>query len=152
MAMVHNSAMPADGAGLAHHPAVAFALIMVSAAGFMTTLLNLRNARLWLLRIGGRRASGVVNKIEFVTGANGEVLRRPIVAFSTQDGAAVVSAPVLYRESVRLDKGSAVDLSYARGRPTRIVVHGYDFRLREPIYATAGLVTAVIIGVGYFKL
>jgi hypothetical protein len=125
---------------------------MVSAAGFMTTLINLRNARLWLLRIGGRRASGVVSKIEFVTGANGEVLRRPVVAFSTRDGTEVVSAPVLYRESVRLDKGSAVDLSYARGRLTRIVVHGYDFRLREPIHATAGLGTAIIVGVTYLNL
>lgn len=143
--------MPQEG-DLAHHPAVAFALIMVSAAGFITALINMRNVRQWLLRVAGRRASGVVDRIEVVTSSTGEVLRRPVVTFRTEDGTEVVSAAVMYRTSVPFAKGAEVVVSYARRRPGRIAVHGYDVRIREPVYAALGLLTAVVIGTVYFQL
>jgi Protein of unknown function (DUF3592) len=130
--------------------ALAWILIGASVAGMMTTLINLRNAGLWLLRIRGRRARGVVSAIEIVTGTNGEALRRPVITFTTEDGREVVGSPVLFRARMRFRKGSAVRVSYARRRPTRMVVHGYDFRLREPIYAAAGLAIAVGIFTTFF--
>lgn len=143
--------MASDITNLVYSPAVAWTLIFASVAGMMVTLANLRNARLWLLRIHGRQASGVVREIEIVTSPNGEVLRRPIVAFRVEEGTEVVSSPVLYRPRLRLHKGSTVHLSYARRRPTRMIVHGYDFRLREPIYAAVGLVIAVGIVATYLR-
>jgi hypothetical protein len=143
--VVGCSAMPPEFSNPEAGAAVAWILIGVSVAGMMMTVINLRNAGLWLLRIRGRRAGGVVSEIEIVTGPNGEVLRRPVIAFTTEDGRDVVGSPVLFRARMRLRKGSAVRISYARRRPTRMVVHGYDFRLREPIYAAAGL--AITVGI-----
>lgn len=137
---------------LVYHPAVALTLIMVSAAALIAAVMSLRNAHLWLRLVTGRRASGVVTEIGIITSATGEVLRRPIVMFSTEDGTEVVTAPVLFRKSVQFAKGAAVTVSYVRRRPTRIVVHGYDFRLREPIFAVLALLTAIGIAATYFRL
>lgn len=143
--------MAQDLTNLVYSPPVALTLIFVCVAGLLVTFVNLRNARLWLLLIRGRRATGVVRKIEIVTGSNDEVLRRPIVAFRVEEGTEVVSSPALFRPTLQLDKGSTVHLSYAPRRPTRIALHGYDFRLREPIYAAVGLVIAIGIAAIYIK-
>src|SRR5690606_2944076 len=99
----------------------------------ITALVNLRNARRWWLRLTGRRATGVVSRIEVVTSPNGEVLRRPVVRFRTSDGTEVESAPVMYRTSVPFDKGAQVGVSHSKRRPNRIAVHRYDVRKREPV-------------------
>lgn len=145
-----NSRMPTEDFDLANNPFVAWFLIVVSVAALFATVVNLRNVRLWVLRATGRRARGVVTRIELVTGSTGKVLRRPLVAFTTGDGTQIVSAPVLYRPRSRLDEGSAVTVSYAPQNPNRIVVHGYDFRAREVVYAGAGVAVAIVIASRYF--
>jgi hypothetical protein len=141
-----------DNPDVAHQPAVAFFLIMVTVAALAMTLINLRNARSWLLRVIGRRVSGVVANIEIVTSPTGEVLRRPTVAFTTEEGRQMVGAPVVYRESVVLAKGSPVIVRYARRNPSRMVVRGYDLRVREPVYAVLGVVIALCVATAYFKI
>ena len=94
----------------------------------------------------------VVN-IEIVTSPTGEVLRRPTVAFTTEKGRQMVGAPVVYRESVVLAKGSPVIVRYARRNPSRMVVQeGYDLRVREPVYAVLGVVIALCVATAYFKI
>jgi hypothetical protein len=83
-------------------------------------------------------------------GPTGTVLRRPLVAFTTGDGRQIVSAPVLYRPRTALSEGSAVTVSYAPRNPARPVVHGYDFRVREAVYATAGVAVAIAVSSVYF--
>lgn len=125
---------------------------MVSAAGGITALINLRNARRWWLRLTGRRATGVVARIEVVTSPNGEVLRRPVVRFRTVDGTEVESAPVMYRTSAPFDKGAQVGVSYSRRHPSRISVHSYDVRKREPVSAGLALLTSLVVLTVYFQL
>jgi hypothetical protein len=139
-------------ADLAHYPAVAFAMLFAIAGGLFMVIINLRNARLWLLRITGRRAQGVVNTIELVSDSDGSVLRRPIVTFTTSAGYQIVGSPVVYRKSVSLTRGAAVTVSYAAHNPTRMVVHGFDIRYQEMVYACLGAVIAVGISMWYFKI
>lgn len=145
-----NPGMPEPEFTLAHNPFVSWFLIFVTVAALFATAVNLRNARLWLLRATGRRAPGVVTRIELVTGPAG-VLRRPLVAFTTGDGRQIVSAPVLYRKRTALDEGTAVTVSYLARKPDRIVVHGYDFRVREVVYAATGVAVAILVFTMYFR-
>jgi hypothetical protein len=144
--------MPEPDVDLAHQPAVAMFLIVAVVAALIATVINLRNVRLWLLRAAGKRAAGVVTRIEMVTGPAGPALRRPLVAFTTGDGREIITAPVVYRARTALREGSAVTVSYALRDPNRIVVHGYDFRTREPLYAALGLAVAIGISTAYFHL
>src|SRR5262249_20296364 len=73
-----------------------------------STVVNLRNARLWMLRLAGVGTSGVVDALEIVTGANGEVLRRPFVKFTTRDGTNVRAAPVVFRATSPIVVGTPV--------------------------------------------
>lgn len=148
----HNPWVPPPEVDLAHQPAVAMFLIVVVVAALTSTMINLRNVRLWLLRATGERAAAVVTRIEMVPGRDGGMLRRPLVAFTTGDGREVVGAPMLYRPRTALGEGADVTVSYAPGNPTRMVVHGYDFRLREPVYAALGVVVAIGISVVYFHV
>jgi hypothetical protein len=132
------------------HAAIVVMLMFATVASLGMTLINLRNGRSWLVRVLGQRVPGVVTNIEIVTGNDGEVLRRPIVAFTTGDGQALESTPVVYRRRLSLAKGAPVSVSYVRRNPKRIVLHGYDFRVREPVYALLGVVIAVTIAVWYF--
>jgi hypothetical protein len=141
--------MPEPEFTLAHNPFVAWFLIFVTVAALFATAVNLRNVRLWLLRATGRRAPGVVTRIELVTGPTG-VLRRPLITFTTGEGRQIVSAPVLYRPRTALTEGSAVTVSYAPRNPARVVVHGYDFRAREVVYAAAGVAVAIVVSTVYF--
>lgn len=150
---MHNLAVPSiDPDGGSEFLALLLIFITITGPliGGMVTLMSLRNARLWLLRVCGRKASGVVSRVEIVTSPNGEVLRRPVVAFRTEDGSEVAGTPVLFRTSTHLSKGSPVEVSYSRRRPTRLVVHGYDFRRREVVYASIGLVIMISTGSVYF--
>jgi hypothetical protein len=137
---------------LRHDPTVAYPLIMVTVIGFATALINLRNLDRWLIRLIGRRATGVVSDIEIVHPPTGEVLRRPVIAYTGLDGRPATGSPSVFRTRLTLEKGSPVRVSYLRRRPARLVVHGYDFRLREPVYAALGLALALYVGVAYFKL
>jgi hypothetical protein len=132
------------------HAAIVVMLVFATVASLGMTLINLRNGRSWWVRVLGQRAAGVVTNIEIVTGNDGEVLRRPIVAFTTVEGRALEGSPVVYRRKVPLAKGAPVSVSYVRRNPSRIVLHGYDFRMREPVYAILGLVITVVIAVWYF--
>ena len=80
------------------------------------------------------------------------MLRRPIVAFTTSTGEQIVGSPVLYRKSAGLTKGAAVTVSYAAHNPARIVVHGFDFRYQEVVYALLGAAIAIGISMWYFKI
>jgi hypothetical protein len=145
--------MPSDeNVDLAHQPAVAMFLVVVVFAALFATAVNLRNAGLWLRRLLGHRAYGVVEAIEMSTDSNGDVLRRPRVAFTTDKGERIVSAPAVYRTSTTLAKGMTVKVSYAPWKPVRIVVHGYDVRMREPLYAFLGVLVAVAVSTLYFRI
>jgi hypothetical protein len=137
---------------LAHQPAIAFFLIVVVVAGAFTAIANLRNAGVWLLQISGRRAEGVVESVEFAAGEKFETLRRPIVAFTTGRGERIVSRPALFRKSTALAKGMTVSVRYAASNPRRMVVPGFGFRYREPVYASIGATTAIAISVLYFQI
>lgn len=50
--------MPDEQVDLGHHPAVALFLVVAVFASLFTTIVNLRNARLWVLQVMGRRAYG----------------------------------------------------------------------------------------------
>jgi hypothetical protein len=134
------------------HAGIVTVLTMATVASLIMTLINLRNGRSWLVRLLGQRAAGVVANIEMVTQPTGEVLRRPVITFTTADGRVVEGTPVVYRQSVSLRKGAPVSVSYVRRNPSRMVLHGYDFRLREPVYAVAGVVIAVVIAHWYFHI
>lgn len=125
---------------------------MVTVGGLTMTLINLRNARLWLLRISGRRASGAVENVEIATDPNGEVLRRPRVSFMTAEGRRMLVVPALFRVTTDLTNGTAVNVSYSRRNPDRVAVHGFDFRFREAVYAVLGLVVAASATALYFTL
>jgi hypothetical protein len=147
-----NRGVPDDMVDLVHQPAVGWVMLFAVIGGLFMTIVNLRNARLWLLRITGRRAQGVVNAIELVSDSDGSVLRRPIVAFTTSTGDQILGSPVVYRTSTSLTKGVAVTVSYAASDPARMVVHGFDVQYREAVYACLGVVIAVGISISYFKL
>jgi hypothetical protein len=117
-----------------------------------STVVNLRNARLWMLRLAGVATSGVVDALEIVTNANGEVLRRPRVKYTTRDGRALRASPVVFRARSPIVIGTSVRVTYAVKRPERMVVHGFDFRAREPIYAAASLALAIAIVAMYHGL
>jgi hypothetical protein len=136
---------------LAHQPAVAWILLGVVVGGVFMTLGNLRNVRVWLLQIRGRRAEGVVESVEFVTGEDFEPMRRPVVAFTTDNGERVVSKPALYRKSSALAKGMTVPVRYAAGNPQRMVVPGFGFRYREPVFAGIGAAISIAVSVLYFQ-
>jgi hypothetical protein len=144
-----NLAMPTS---LAHEPAVALFLVGVVVAAGFTTVVNLRNVPLWLLQVTGRRAEGVVQTMEFATGDNFQPLRRPVVAFTTHRGERIVGKPALYRRSTYLAAGMTVAVRYAAGDPTRMVVPGFGFRYREPVYACLGAAVAIGISVRYFLI
>lgn len=145
----HNRAMEPD---LAHQPAVAMFLLFIVVGGLVTTIVNLRNADLWLLQIIGRRADGVVEAMELVTGQDYQPMSRPIVAFTTDQGERTVGRPALYRQSPSLAKGMTVAVRYATGNPARIVVPGFGFRYREPVYACLGMLVAISISALYFQI
>jgi hypothetical protein len=116
------------------------------------TLVNLRNAGVWLLQVTGKRADGVVEAMELVTSEDFEPMRRPLVAFTTDRGERVVGRPALYRKSTSLAKGQPVPVRYAARNPARMVVPGFGFRYREPVYAGVGAIVAIAISVLYFRL
>ena len=135
---------------LVHHPAVAFFLLFVIVGGVVMTLGNLRNIGVWLLQVNGKRAEGVVEAMEFVTGENNQPMQRPVVAFTTDRGRRVVGKPALYRKSTSVAKGMTVPVRYAAGNPERIVVPGFGLRYREPIFAAIGATTAFAVSAMYF--
>jgi hypothetical protein len=97
----------------------------------------------------GNRAEGVVEAMEFVSGENNEPMRRPVVAFTTDRGRRVVGRPALYRKSTSLAKGMTVPVRYAAGNPERMVVPGFGFRYREPVFAAIGATTAFVVSAVY---
>jgi hypothetical protein len=59
-----------------------------------------------------------------------------------------VEAPsALYREKIKLGRGDHVRVSYNPRKPQKVAVHGYDFRLREPLGSIAGLLLSVAAAV-----
>lgn len=48
--------------------------------------------------------------------------------------------------------GTSVRVSYAAKRPERMVVHGFDVRVREPVYAAASLAIAIAVTVAFFTV
>ena len=104
-----------------------------------------------MISLAGRRAAGVVQAMEIVTSPNGEVLRRPQVAYSVA-GDTVVATPLIFRTTSMLDKGSAVQVRYAKNKPARMVVPGFGFRRSELIYAVAGIAVAIAITAWYLSL
>jgi hypothetical protein len=110
-------------------------LLFVVVGGVVMALGNLRNVGVWLLQVTGNRAEGVVDAMEFVSGENNEPMRRPVVAFTTDRGRRVVGRPALYRKSTTLANGMTVPVRYSAGNPERMVVPGFGFRYREPVFA-----------------
>jgi hypothetical protein len=104
----------------------------------------------WLLQVHGERAEGTVESMEFVSSENFEPMRRPVVMFTTDQGERVVGRPALYRKSTTLAKGMTVPVRYSAGNPERIVVPGFGFRYREPVFAGIGATTALAVSVLYF--
>jgi len=139
-----------DNIDLMHQPAVMMIMIGVLLLCLFATVVSLRNVGLWVLRFRGVQTVGVVEAMEIVTESNGEVLRRPRIAYTTKTGSPVHSTPVIFRPRSALETGSAVRVRYAAERPERMVVTGYDVRVREVVYASAGLVAAIAVAVGYF--
>jgi hypothetical protein len=135
---------------LVHHPAIAWVLLFVVVGGVVMALGNLRNVSVWLLQVTGKRAEGVVEAMEFVSGENNEPMRRPVVAFTTDRGRRVVGRPALYRKSTTLAKGMTVPVRYSAGNPERMVVPGFGFRYREPVFAAIGATTAIVVSAVYF--
>lgn len=115
------------------------------------TLGNLRNVGVWLLQVNGRRADGLVEAMEFVSGDNNEPMGRPVVAFTTDRGRRVVGKPALYRKSPSLEKGMTVPVRYAAGNPERMVVPGFGLRYRELVFAAIGATTSFVVAVTYFS-
>jgi Protein of unknown function (DUF3592) len=134
-----------------HQPAVGLIASGIAVAGLFVAIISLRNSRVWLLQVTGRRAPGVVRAMEIVTSPNGEVLRRPQVAY-TVAGDTVVASPLIFRTESKLDKGSAVQVRYAKNRPARMVVPGFGFRRSELIYAVAGIAVPIVVTAWYLSL
>jgi hypothetical protein len=134
---------------LMHQPGMVIIMIGLLLLCVFSTIVNLRNGRLWMLRLAGVATSGVVDALEYVTEANGEVLRRPRVRYTTQDGVPVRAVPLVFRATSTIAIGTTVRLSYAAERPERMVVHGFDVRLREPVYAVASLAVAISLALVY---
>jgi len=135
-----------------HQPAVGLIAAGIALAALFVTIVSLRNSRIWLLQLTGRWATGVVRAMEIVTSPNGEVLRRPQVAYTVATGDAVISSPLIFRTASKLDKGSEVQVRYAKTRPARMVVPGFGFRSRELVYAVGGIAVAIAITVWYLSL
>jgi hypothetical protein len=114
----------------------------MSVVGGFIVVIGLRNAGLWLLGLTGTRAGGTVDRIEINNGPV-EPLRRPVISFTTRDGEQVPARPAVYRKRCKLAPGQRVSISYLRRNPQRIVIHGYDFRLREPMGSVAGVFVVV---------
>ena len=55
--------------------------------------------------------------MEIVTSPNGEVLRRPQVAYTVATGDTVIASPLIFRTASKLDKGSEVQVRYAKTKP-----------------------------------
>ncbi|HZD98517.1 MAG TPA: DUF3592 domain-containing protein [Micromonosporaceae bacterium] len=138
---------------LAHQPAVGIIAAGIAVAALFVTVISLRNSRIWLLQLTGRRADGVVRAMEIVTSPNGEVLRRPQVAYVVAaTGDIVVASPLIFRTASKLDAGSAVAVRYAKAKPARMVVPGFGFRLSELIYAVGGIAVAIAVTAWYLSL
>jgi hypothetical protein len=135
-----------------HQPAVGLIAAGIAVAALFVTIVSLRNSRIWLLQLTGRRAAGVVRAMEIVTSPNGEVLRRPQVAYTVATGDTVIASPLIFRTASKLDKGSEVQVRYAKTKPARMVVPGFGFRRRELIYAVGGIAVAIAITVWYVNL
>ncbi len=136
-----------------HQPAVGLIAAGIAVAALLVTIISLRNSRIWLLQLTGRRAAGVVRAMEIVTSPNGEVLRRPQVAYTVAaTGATVVASPLIFRTASKLDTGSAVQVRYAKTRPARMVVPGFGFRASELIYAVGGIAVAIAVTAWYLSL
>ena len=135
-----------------HQPAVGLIAAGIAVAALFVTIVSLRNSRIWLLQLTGRRAAGVVRAMEIVTSPNGEVLRRPQVAYTVATGDTVIASPLIFRTASKLDKGSEVQVRYAKTRPARMVVPGFGFRSRELVYAVGGIAVAIAITVWYLSL
>jgi hypothetical protein len=135
---------------LLYQPAVAWVLLGVVLGGVVMMLANLRNVGVWLLQVNGKLADGTVESMEFVSGEDFEPMRRPVVAFTTARGERVVGRPALYRKSTSLAKGMTVPVRYSAGNPERIVVPGFGFRYREPVFAGIGATTALAVSALYF--
>lgn len=91
----------------------------------------------------GAKTNATASKIEFRTGPRGAV-RRPYVTFTTADGKQVEAPSVLHREKIELSKGDGVRVSYNVRNPHKVAIHGYDFRLREPVGALLGIALAIV--------
>lgn len=111
------------------------------AVGAFVVLVGLRNVGLWLLGLTGTRADGVVDRIEISNGPL-DAARRPVISFTARDGRPFTARPAVYRKRCRLTAGERVRISYLGRNPGRIVIHGYDFRLREPATSIAGLLVS----------
>ncbi len=135
---------------LLHQPAMIVIMAGILLLCLFAAVVNLRNARLWMLRLRGTGTSGVVQAMEVVTDPNGEVLRRPRVAYTTPAGAAVTATPLVYRPRSALDVGASVRVRYAQRRPERMVVYGFDVRIREMVFAALSVAVAIAVIVGYF--
>jgi hypothetical protein len=139
-----------DNIDLMHQPAVMMIMIGVLLLCLFGAVVSLRNVGLWVLRLRGVQTLGVVEAMEIVTESNGEVLRRPRIAYTTKTGSPVRSTPVMFRPRSALETGATVQVRYAAERPERMVVAGFDVRIREIVYATAGIVAAIAVAIGYF--
>jgi Protein of unknown function (DUF3592) len=139
-----------DNADLLHQPG--FIMLMIGAVllCLFATVISLRNARLWLLRLLGVGTPGVVESIEIVTDPNGEVLRRPLVAYTTKTGSPVRSTPIVFRSRSSLDVGANVNVHYNANRPERMIVEGFDVRVREMVYAALSFAVAIALVIVYF--
>jgi Protein of unknown function (DUF3592) len=135
-----------------HQPAVGLIAAGIAVAALFVTIISLRNSRIWLLQLTGRRAAGVVRAMEIVTSPNGEVLRRPQVAYTVDTGDTVVASPLIFRSASQLNAGSAVAVRYAKAKPARMVVPGFGFRPSELIYAVGGIAVAIAITAWYLSL
>ena len=135
-----------------HQPAVGLIAAGIAVAALFVTVVSLRNSRVWLLQLTGHQAAGVVRAMEIVTSPNGEVLRRPQVAYTVDNGDTVVASPLIFRTASKLDAGSSVPVRYTKARPARMVVPGFGFRTRELVYAVGGIVIAIAITVWYVSL
>jgi hypothetical protein len=91
--------------------------------------------------------------MEIVTSPNGEVLRRPLVAYTVAaTGDTLVASPLIFRTASKLDAGSAVQVRYAKARPARMVVPGFGFRPSELVYAVGGVAVAIAVTAWYLSL
>lgn len=139
-----------DNPDLLHQPGLIMLMIGVVLLCLFATVVSLRNARLWLLRLNGVSTLGVVDAIEVVTDSNGEVLRRPLVAYTTKTGSPVRSTPIVFRARSALDVGANVHVHYSATRPERMVVEGFDLRAREMVYAGLSFAVAIALLIVYF--